>query len=291
MDWNDLQYFLAVAQGGSISQAARALRVNHSTVLRHLQRLEEQLGVALFQRLPGGYQLTAAGEELAGQLGGVGEQIERAGRQLLGQDLKIRGSVRLTSTDTLFASLLTPLLAQFQQAHSGVRLQLVTNNSFLSLTRREADMAVRGTNRPPENLIGRCVGRIQTALYASPAYLASRSAQLPLSEHLWVGPDEALAHLDQAAWLAARVPDEQVVARSDSLVGMVECVRLGMGVGLLLCPLAQAHAELVRLTGVDPALDTQVWVLTHPDLRRVARIRALSDFLYQRLSGDPRLVH
>ncbi|WP_439887489.1 LysR family transcriptional regulator [Pseudomonas sp. MBLB4123] len=291
MDWSDLQYFLAVARGGSISQAARTLRVNHSTVLRRLQRLEQRLGVALFQRLPGGYELTAAGEALAAQLDGVDEQIERAGRQLLGQDLQIRGSIRLTSTDTLFASLLTPLLAQFRQAHPAVRLQLVTNNSFLSLTRREADMAVRGTNQPPENLLGRCVGRIQTALYASSAYLAGRSANLPLSEHQWVGPDESLAHLRQAAWLAARVPAEQVVARSDSLVGMVECVRLGMGVGLLLCPLAEAHAELVRLAEPDPALDTQVWVLTHPDLRGVARIRALGEFLYQALSADPRLQH
>ncbi|UTW06650.1 LysR family transcriptional regulator [Pseudomonas benzenivorans] len=291
MDWSDLQYFLAVAHGGSISRASRTLRVNHSTVLRRLQRLEERLGVALFQRLPGGYELTAAGEALGSQLAGVGEQIERAERQLLGQDLQIRGSIRLTSTDTLFAGLLTPLLAEFREQHPGVQLQLVINNSFLRLTQREADMAVRGTNRPPENLLGRCVGRIQAALYASSAYLAGRPASLPLSEHLWVAPDESLAHLEQAAWLAARVADEQVVARSDSLVGMVDCVRLGMGVGLLLCPLAEAHGELVRLAEPDPALDTQVWVLTHPDLRRVARIRALGEFLYQRLSADPRLMH
>jgi molybdate transport repressor ModE-like protein len=291
MDWSDLQYFLAVAQCGSISQAARILRVNHSTVLRRLQRLEEQLGVALFQRLPGGYALTTAGEALAGQLDGVAEQIERAERQLLGQDLQVRGSIRLTSTDTLFASLLTPLLAEFRQQHPGLSLQLVINNSFLSLTQREADMAVRGTNRPPENLVGRCVGRIQTALYASSAYLASRPATLALSEHLWVGPDDSLAHLEQATWLAARVPAEQVVARSDSLVGMVECVRQGMGLGLLLCPLAEARGDLLRLADAGPALDTQVWLLTHPDLRKVARIRALSDFLYQHLSADPRQLH
>lgn len=291
MDWSDLQYFLAVAQGGSVSQAARALKVNHSTVLRRLQRLEQQLGAALFQRLPGGYVLTSAGEELVGRLAPVGEQIESAERQLLGQDLHIRGSIRLTSTDTLFASLLMPLLAEFRRLHPGVSLQLVSNNSFLSLTQREADIAVRGSNTPPENLIGRRVGRIQTALYGASAYLAEQPAHLALSEHLWVGPDESLAHLEQAAWLAARIPAAQVVARSDSLVGMLECVRQGMGVGLLLCPLAEAHAELERLAEPEPALDTQVWLLSHPDLRKVARIRALSDFLYQRLSEDPRLLH
>ena len=291
MDWSDLQHFLAVAQGGSISQAARALRVNHSTVLRRLQRLEEQLGVALFQRLPSGYVLTQAGEELAARLAAVGEQIEGAGRQLLGQDRQIRGSIRLTSTDTLFNSLLMPLLAEFQRLHPGVSLQLVINNSFLSLTQREADMAVRGSNRPPDNLIGRCVGRIQTAVYASRGYLADKPAQLPWQEHLWVGPDESLAHLEQSAWLAARVADERVTTRCDSLVGMLECVRQGMGAGLLLCPLAQAHDELVCLAEADPALDTQVWLLSHPALRKVARIRALSDFLYQHLGDDPRLLH
>ncbi len=291
MDWDDLQYFLAVEQRGSISAAAGALAVNHSTVLRRLARLEESLGVALFQRLPGGYALTPAGEALASQLAGLPEQIESAQRRVMGQDLEIRGSIRITSTDTLFTSLLMPLLVEFQQRHPKVRVQMVMNNAFLSLNRREADVAVRGSNKPPENLLGRRVGRIQTAPYAARGYLADKPADLPWAEHSWVGPDEALAHLDQARWLSANVPEARVLARIDSLVGMVECVRRGMGVGMLLCPLADAHEELVRLAELSPALDTQIWVLTHPDLRRVARIKALTDFLYERLSQDPRLVH
>lgn len=185
MDWSDLQYFLAVAQGGSVSQAARALKVNHSTVLRRLQRLEQQLGAALFQRLPGGYVLTSAGDELVGRLAPVGEQIESAERQLLGQDLHIRGSIRLTSTDTLFASLLMPLLAEFRRLHPGVSLQLVSNNSFLSLTQREADIAVRGSNTPPDNLVGRRVGRIQTALWR--VRVSGRAARAPGPERTSLG--------------------------------------------------------------------------------------------------------
>lgn len=114
---------------------------------------------------------------------------------------------------------------------------------------------------------------------------------MPWAEHLWVGPDEALGHLDQARWLAAHVPSDRVLARLDSLVGMLECVRQGLGAGLLLCPLADAQAELVRLAEPSPALDTDIWVLTHRDLRHVARIKALTDFLYRHLSMDPRLVH
>lgn len=179
MDWNDLQYFLAVQQAGSLSAAARTLGVNHSTVLRRLAHLEASLGVVLFQRLPGGYVPSAAGEELLEQLAGIGERIEGAQRRLQGKDLEIRGSIRITSTDTLFGSLLTPLLVAFQQAHPQVRLQLVTNNAFLSLTRREADVAVRGSNQPPDNLLGRRVGRIQTAPYAARCYLTGKPAGCP----------------------------------------------------------------------------------------------------------------
>ena len=290
MDWSDLQFFLAVARHGSLSAAARQLGVNHSTVLRRLQHFEQGLGVAVLQRQSGGYVLTPAGDELVARLGGLDEQISGAERQVRGLEQQIRGSIRLTSTDTLFASLLTPLLADFQRLHSAVSLQLVSRNEFLRLTPREADMAVRGTHEPPEHLLGRCAGRIQTALYGSRDYLA-RMGERPLSEHLWVGLDESLAHLKQAAWLSEHVPAEQVVARSDSLVGMLQCVRQGMGLGLLLCPLAEGCAELVRLAEPRPELDTPIWILTHPDLRRVGRIRALSDFLYERLSGDPRLAH
>lgn len=170
-DWDDLRYFLAVKRAGSVSGAARHLRVNHSTVLRRLGNLENGLGVRLFERLPGGYAMTAAGEALAAQLVGVGDRIEAAQRQLSGLDLRLSGAIRLTSTDTLMHDLLMPYLAEFRRAHPDIELQLVINNSFLSLTKREADVAIRPSNKPPEHLIGRRAGRIQTAVYASKAYL------------------------------------------------------------------------------------------------------------------------
>jgi DNA-binding transcriptional LysR family regulator len=106
-----------------------------------------------------------------------------------------------------------------------------------------------------------------------------------------VAPDEALAHLAQMQWLRTHVPDERIAMRLTSLAAMVDAVAAGVGVGLLLCPLAEAHAKLVRLQPPMESLDTQVWVLTHPDLRSVARVKALTDFLYERLSADPRLSH
>ncbi|HEY9104155.1 LysR family transcriptional regulator [Chitinimonas sp.] len=289
MDWDDLRCFLAVQQGGSVSAAARQLAVNHSTVLRRLGRLEAVLAVRLFDRRNSGYLITPAGEALASELAGLGEQIETAQRRLMGQDRAIRGTIRLTSTDTLFASLLTPLLAEFRALYPEVTLELVMSNHFMRLTRREADVAVRGTNQPPDQLLGRCAGRIRTAPYASRSYLDSLPLGASWQDGSWVAPDEALGHLAQARWLAKAIPAAQVVARSDSLVGMLQCVRAGMGTAMLLCPLADDYPELVQLAPASPELDTEIWILAHPDMRQVARVGVLTQFLHSRLSADPRL--
>lgn len=291
MNWDDVQVFLGVCRAGSISGAARQLAVNHSTVLRRIASLEAALGVRLFDRLPGGYAPTSSGNELAEQLAGVAERMEGAQRRLMGLDEEIKGTIRLTAPDTLVHGLLMPLLREFRAQHPAVSIELAANNSFLSLTQREADVAVRGSNRPPENLVGRRVGDIQTALYASRSYLKSLPRGHALADYSWVAPDASLAHLEQAKWLARRVAPERIAMRVGSLVGMADAVEHGLGVGLLLCPLADARTELVRLQPPPRELDTQIWILTHPDLRQVARMRAFTQFLFDALSADARLLH
>ena len=289
-DWDDLRFFLAVARTGSLSGAAKNLKVNHSTVLRRLGSLEGKLGVRLYERLPTGYVMTRAGEVLRDRLTGVEQQVDAAQRLVSGLDLRLSGTIRLTSTDTLIRGLLTPYLAEFHRRHAAIQLQIVVNNTFLSLTKREADVAVRPSNRPPENLVGRRVGRIQTAIYASKAYLGEHGRNKDWAEYDWVAPDEALAHLAQAKWVRKHIPEDRIVARVDSLLGMAEAVRHGLGVGLLLCLLGDQESDLVRLAPPNEELDTQVWVLTHPDLRNVARIKALTDHLYEQLSHSEFIV-
>jgi DNA-binding transcriptional LysR family regulator len=289
--WDDLQVFTAVCDAGSVSGAARRLGVNHSTVLRRIGSLETTLGVRLFDRLPSGYALTAPGNALAGRLAGMAEQVDSAQRQLMGLDEAIEGVIRLTSTDTLLHGLLMPLLADFRARHPGVQLQVVVNNSFLSLTKREADVAIRGSNKPPDHLVGRRVGNIQTALYGARAYLKSLGRRAGWDDYDFVAPDESLSHLEQAKWLHRQVAPQRIAMRLDSLVGMVDAVRHGAGVGMLLCPLADACDDLVQLAPPDPRHDTQVWILTHPDLKQVARIRAFTQFMADALGRDPRLSH
>jgi len=291
LDWDDLRFFLAVSERGSISAAAQLLNVNHSTVLRRLASLEKRLGARLFDRLPDGYEMTARGEELRNHLRGVSEQIETAQRRLSGRDLGLHGAIRITTTDTLMHGLLMPYLAEFRALHSAIQLEITIHNSFLSLTRREADVAVRPSNIIPETLVGRRVGRLRSAIYASKSYLKRNGKKKEWAAHDWVAPDETLSHLAQAKWMRENISEARIAVRVDTLLGMVVAVRNGMGLGLLLCFLADDERDLVRLAEPANELDTDLWILSHPALKGVARIKTLTDFLHDKLRASDKLFH
>lgn len=290
MDWDDLRVFLTVERAGSLSGAARALAINHSTVLRRLRSLEADLGARLFEHLATGYVLTSTGEALRDRLRGVEDDIEAAQRALTGLDTRLTGSIRITTADTLARGLLIPSLPAFRAAHPGIDLQLVVNNTFSSLTRREADVALRGTNDPPPHLAGRQLGRVQTALYAARDYWRRHKRLATPAQHTWVAPDENLDHLAQSRWVARHIPRERIAVRVDSLTAMVDAVEAGLGIGFLLCFLGDRVRNLVRVAAPMDALDTQLWILTHPDVRRVARIRMFTDYLHEALSGHPHVL-
>lgn len=290
-DWSDLQTFQAVAQAGSLGGAARALGVNHSTVLRRLAALESALGSRLFDRLPSGYALTAAGNELAEDLGGVAEQVDAAQRRLLGLDAEVRGAVKLACSDVVVESLLLPLLAQFRRLHPALRVQVVIGQPYTGLSRQEADLALRSADRAPASLIARHVGDLESVLCASRDYVAAAGSGLPLAQHRWVAPDPVLALGLLDAWLREQVPPDRIVMRIDSLVGMADAVAAGFGVGLLPRALLARRPQLVALAPPDPALARPLWLLLHPDAQRIARVRALADFLHDGLSAHGLLGH
>ncbi len=294
MNWDDYRYFLAVAATGSLSAAARRLGQSHSTVLRRLDKLETVLDARLFERFQNGYVLTAAGDELLALLAPLDDGMNDVARQMSGRNAALQGTIRVTTTDTLLEALLLPALAEFRRLQPGIVLQVTVDNSFLNLTRREADVAIRPSNTPPDRLAGRKLGTLRTAPYASRAYLDTIDSAGPQGGDWakldWVAPDDALAHLAQARWLREHVPAERTALSVDSLVGMTAAVAAGLGAGMLLCLLADTRPDLVQLAPPVPALDTDVWVLTHPDLRRVNRIRTFTEFLYTRLAGQAPLA-
>lgn len=290
LDWNDLRYVQAVADAGSLVRAARALGVNHTTVLRRIAALEEQLGVRLFERLPSGYALTAAGEEVVLVARQMGETVAGVERRLMGKDLRLTGTVRLATTDTLALTVLGPHLAAFARASPEVTIELTASNTMVSLTRRDADIALRPSKQPPENLVGRKCSEVAIGLYASPAYLERTPARRELLDHTWVGPDESLSGTTIGRWMARELGGGKVALKADSLVVLREAALAGMGVSPLPCYLGDTAPGLRRVRPPVPELATELWLLTHEDLQRTARVRALLDHLALAMTAERDLL-
>lgn len=269
IDWDDLRYVLAVADSGSLNRAASALRVNRTTVLRRINAFERKHGVRLFERLLNGYTLTDAGNEILAAARGFENAIESLERKLAGQDLRAEGLVRVTTTDTLLASVLQAPLATFKQQHPGITLDVTTSNAFANLSKRDADVAVRPAVDPPEFLMGRRIGSVAFAVYAA----ATGEAR----DERWIGPDDTLAGTSVARWMRTSLPSVRPDIRTDSLVSMRELCAAGAGLAALPCYLGDSDARLIRVRPPIDEMSTALWVLTHPDLARTARIRLLMD--------------
>jgi DNA-binding transcriptional LysR family regulator len=289
LEWDDLRYVLAVATEGSLAGAARRLGVNHTTVLRRVGAFEERLGLRLFERLPTGYVLTGGGEELIATAQRIDDEVTALGRKLAGQDLRLSGTVRVTTTDTLMDAILPEILGRFRKAHPGIAIELAVSNLMFNLSKRDADVAIRPARDPPQTLIGRRIASIAFAIYGSSDYFAAHRSH-ELADHLWIGPDDRLADTSVAQWMRAELPDADIALRTDSLVAARNAARAGLGVAALPCYLGEATPGLVRLRAPIAAMETALWVLTHEDLRHQARIKAFTDFAAQALSGKRALL-
>jgi len=285
LDWDDLRYLLAVARSGGLAAAARSLDVNHSTVFRRLNALEEALGVRLFERRPSGYQATQAGADLVATAQRVEAEMLALGRRLAGQDTRLGGSLRITAPDDIAQKLLMAPITDFLATYPEIRLEVVIDNRMLSLTRREADVAVRPTLEPPETLVGRKLGRLGSAVYGAKnrASAISSKGLDGLATQPWIAWDEGLGPAAVARWMAQTLPKAPIVYRSNSLLNQLTSCRGGMGLAVLPTFLGDPEPDLVRLRPPQQELVTDLWLLTHPDLRRTARVRVFLDFLYEAL--------
>lgn len=285
---DDLRLVRAIGAAGTLTGAARLLKVDHSTAFRRLCALEIRLGAKLFERARQGYTPTSAGEMVIAAGERVLAELVDLERRLAGEDLRPSGIVRLTTTDTL-VDVIAPVLTALRTEHPGIVVELIVANTFFTLTRREADIALRPAAAAPEGLAGRRLATVTTAPYASVAYL-EKSGRRPLREHDWLGFEDSLAHLRSARWLAANLPDERIVFRADLLLALRSAAVAGFGVAALPCYLADPAAELRRVTTPKPDMEGSLWLLTHPDLRKVARVRTVLDFIADALSRRRGLI-
>lgn len=289
MDWDDLRVVLAVFREGTLSGAARRLGVTHSTVFRRLGAIEETMGARLFERFRDGYAPTPAGETAAASAVRLEDEVLTLERTLSGQDLRPFGTVRIATTDT-FGGMLVRHLPAMRAMHPGIRLEITISNAMANLTRREAEIAIRPTSEPPEILVGRRVADIAHAIYGSPDYLSQHDGR-DLSAHDWIGLDDTLAQTVVGRWMRDHARSVRLACTVDALPTLCDAALAGLGLALLPCYAGDVVPGLRRVTLDAPAAPrSALWLLTHDDLRRTARIRTTLDFLARAFGSERALL-
>ncbi|WP_250516986.1 LysR family transcriptional regulator [Caballeronia sp. INDeC2] len=288
-DWNELRLVLAVQRGGSLNAASETLGIDHSTAYRRLKALETQLGARLFERLPGGvYEPTEAGARIAAGAERMEDEFLALGRDVVGGDHRLSGRLRVTSSETLAYGQLTTQLAAFRRAHPGIVVELSIENRVLSLSRREADIALRPVRPKEGELWGKKLAGVAWGWYAAPSYAADAGGfrrGWKLDDHALIGWDEAASGIRAAQWLALNASSSSFVYRTNSLVNQLSAARAGVGLALLPCYLGDGDSGVTRIVATPVAeLEGELWIVTHADLRKTARVRAFFDVVGEGLA-------
>jgi DNA-binding transcriptional LysR family regulator len=288
LDWSWLRDFGVVAETGSLSEAARVLGVSQPTLTRRMAALEEQLDAEVLRRGPRGIELTETGEAILEPIRRMRDEASAVDVAATGRDAALEGTVRVSATEGLADYWCTPALLEFQRAHPAIRIEIDVNNRNANLLRREADIALRLMRPRQQELVARRVGDVALGLYAAMSYLERRGRPESidaLASHSCVGFDESIVDTDAGRWVERLAGSGRPVFRSTSLITQLQAIRCGWGIGITSVFIA---AEVGGLERVLPEIghSLEVWLVTHPGLRRSARIRAVYDFLAERFERD-----
>ena len=283
LDWNDLKWFAAVADAGSFRLAASETGLNHTTLSRRMTALEEELGLALLERSASGLKLTEAGEELRRSCDLLIDHVSDLRRRLAGQDQRPEGRVAITYPDG-FAPHVIDAVANLAPLYPGISIVHVNSEDFVDVSRRGADIAVRASDNPPEDLLGRRIGEIAWALYGAKARYPEPPATLVLADHDWIGFGGRWSKAPPTQWMKANLPAAQIRAEADDPQSIRELAASGIGLGLLMAIDGDRDPRLTRVgSWPGPLPPTMLWLLVHPDLRRARRVRVVADHLYEHL--------
>jgi len=288
--WDDLRIFLAAFREGSCAAAGARLGVNQSTISRRIGALERDLGVRLFDRLPEGLVPTAAAEEIAPRA----ELLETTAAELLdaveGIDTRLGGVVRVAAPDLIASELIAPALPGFLSERPGLRVELISGDAIVDLTRRHADVALRFVRPDSGDLIVRRVATFRFGVFGSKAYVAEHRDKSP-EELDWLDWDTTQAYLPDAVWLRSVLPGVEPVLRTTSLAVRLRATRGGLGVAVLALPLAELYPDLEAIEGatqdLPPIPEIPIWLAGHRALRNLPRIKAVWAFLEELASEFP----
>ncbi|MGB0696024.1 MAG: LysR family transcriptional regulator [Rhodospirillaceae bacterium] len=287
-DWNRARAFLVTAEHGSFSAAARVLNLAQPTLGRQVKALEEELGVALFERVGRGLELTPAGMEIAEHFRAMGTAADRAMLAASGQSQAIAGTVRITATEVVSAHILPPILNALRQAEPGITVEIVATNDLTDLRRREADIALRNVRPADPELIGQKLRPGSASLFAAKRYVA---------EH---GPFETTADLAKASFLGFQDNEPYLSALNALELGLTsgqfpllsanhlvqwEHVKQGAGIGVMVTQVGEAEPLVQRVGAWLPPFTFEFWLVAHRDLKTSRRVRLVFDWLFRALTA------
>jgi len=289
LEWSDLMVILAVCRTGSLSGAARLLGHNHSTIFRKINAIEQKTRVRFFERMPEGYAMTEAGEIALRYAERIEAEVHALGREVLGQDMRLQGKVRLTAPEGMATKTLPKLVAEFCRHNPDVAIDIVGGSSAVDLSRREADIAIRATRKPPDASLGKMItDRFCFAVYASPHYL-KRNKNAALQEHNWCFIQGTVEWLVPLIWKKKAHGERRAVFTSSSAMTVLNAAAEGMGLTFMPVYLGDDDKRLVRVSNFAEPLTLELWLLTHADLRHTARVKALMAYLFEEISKDKEL--
>ena len=291
MEWDDLKHFLAVARAGSLADAARQLRTSPATVGRRVAALEARLGARLFDRQQTGYALTETGSAILNKAEEVEEAVLSVEREALGRDFNVSGRVRLATSDELAANVITPHFSELRRRCPRILLEVVARHDLANLSRREADIALRTARPERRNLVVRRAGWWKCGLYAAKSYVAAHDLKPGIRDFsnldiiTWT---EESAHLRGGPWFAEHARDATVALQANSRRIQYGACKAGIGLAILPCLSADHDPDLIRLLPPEQVFVADLYLVTHRDLARTARVRAVIDFLHEAISNSTR---
>jgi len=273
----DLALVLALVRGRSLARAAEQLQVDVSTVFRAIRKLEANLGIALFEKSRRGYMPNQSAQALAEQAERAEQALDAARIALQQGEKVISGTVRLTCTDAVLQNLLLPSLAELMPRYPALSLELATTNTFANLSRRDADIALRLSNAPPEHLVGRQLGHTAYYIYGRPEH-RDAFLQAPTSVP-WIAPDDSMPDHITVAWRHQVHPSLVPRYRCSSMSAVATLVQAGLGIAALPDFMARSLDGVERLSEALVDCDTHLWLLTRPDCLALRSVQALFDEL------------
>ncbi|HTZ67746.1 MAG TPA: LysR family transcriptional regulator [Roseiarcus sp.] len=289
LSWDEFRLVKSIAEARSLVGAAELLGVNHSTVFRRLAAVETAVGARLFDRSRAGYEPTSAGEEMIALASTMAESVLEFERRVAGRDIKPTGELSVTTPESIGQHFMPAIIAQFQTQNPGIVVELILSNQALDLSRRDADIAIRLTNDPPETLVGRriCTGRF--GVYCRRDLIGELSSE-PIESVPFIGFSHNYGPALSRRWIEANVAPERLVAKVNSAHCMLQLALQGLGAILLPRFLGDRCPDLTRVGYLLPELDLGLWMLTHSDLRRSTRVRAFMDFAGAELTKQRRAI-